>query len=221
MEPKFQSSFIPKGSFAPTTAGTSKGQRFKERNLIEFLALVVFIISIVGALGVYGYKYYLKYRIEQMGKDLEQAQATLEPETINELTRLDNRINATKELISQHRALSPLFDFLETFTPKTLRFNDFRFLKTERGLELTMKGEARGYAALAFAADTFNKSGYFTNPTFSNLNLNERGDVSFSLVAVVNPIILSYSRVIENADTPVVATSSATTASTSSPQATQ
>jgi len=212
MDPKFQSSFIPKGSFAPTSTGSPLGRKIKERSLVEFLAMVIFILSVLLAMGVYGYKYYLKYQIGKMGIDLEQAQATLQPETIHELTRLNDRINSTKELISKHRALSPLFEFFEAFTPKTLRFSDFRYLKDERGLGLSIKGEARGYAALAFAADTFNKSGYFTDSTFSDLNLNDKGDVSFSFEAIVEPDLLSYNRVVERISVPNVSTSSPQTA---------
>ncbi len=196
MEPKFQSSFIPKGSFAPTSAGVAVGKKIREKSLVEFLALVIFIISVILAVGMYGYKYYLKYRIEKMGADLEQAQAALQPETIHELTRLDNRINSTKELVTNHQALSPLFEYFQSFTPKTVRFADFRFSTTERGLGLSMRGEARGYAALAFAADTFSKSQYFIDPTFSNLNLNDKGDVNFSFEAIVDPNLLSYKGII-------------------------
>lgn len=218
MDPKFQSSFIPKGPFAPTSLGAPIGRKVKEeKTLFGFLALVIFILSILLALGMFGYKYYLKYRIDKMGDDLAEAQAALEPDTIHELTRLDNQINTTKSLISKHRAITPLFEFLQRSTPKTVRFNDFRFSTSGQGLALSMKGEARGYAALALAADVFNKSQNFTNSTFSNLNLNDKGDVNFTYDAVVDQKLLSYSNLIEGTATTSrvttersVATSSAT-----------
>lgn len=197
MEPKFQSSFIPKEPFATTSVGPTTKRKSEGGGFLGFLALVIFIISVVLALGVFGYKYYLKYRIQEMGASLEQAQTTLEPETINELTRLDGRINSTKELIAKHRVLTPLFEFLEKSTPKTTRLNFFQFSITESGLLLSLKGEARGYAALALLADGFDKSKYFRNGTFSNLNLNEKGDVSFTFEGIIDPNLLSYSRSLE------------------------
>lgn len=199
MDPKFQSSFIPKGPIASTITPTGMpvGRKVKEKSLLSFLALVIFTFSVVLAMGVFGYKFYLKYRIETMGADLERARATLQPEVIRELTRLDNRIITSRELVAEHQILSPLFEFLEISTPKTVRFNDFRYTMNEFGIELNLRGEARGYAALALQADIFEKSGYFKNAIFSNLSLNEKGDVRFSFKAIVDPSLVSYQRQIE------------------------
>ena len=222
MDPKFQSSFIPKGPISSTVtpSGVSMGRKVKEKSLLSFLALVIFTLSVVLAMGVFGYKFYLKYRIETMGADLERARTTLQPEVIRELTRLDNRIITSRELVAEHQILSPLFEFLEVSTPRTVRFNDFRYTMNEFGIELNMRGEARGYAALALQADIFDKSGYFKNAIFSNLSLNEKGDVRFSFKATVDPSLVSYQRQIEGTSQPVTlpTTSSPTTGTTTSTQ---
>ena len=173
------------------------GPKAKEKSLLAYLALVIFSISVLLALVMFGYKFYLKYSIAKMGVDLENARATLQPEIIRELTRLDNRIISSQELIAQHKILSPLFEFLEISTPKTVRFSDFRYSMTPQGLELSMTGEARGYAALALQSDIFNKSQYFKDSIFSNLKLNTKGDVIFSFRAVVDPSLVSYQREVE------------------------
>ena len=203
MDPKFQSSFIPKGpttSFAP---GAVMGQKVQEKSLLSFLAIIIFTIAILLALGVFGYKFYLKYRIDRMGTDLETARATLNQETITELTRLDNRMKSVQTLLARHHVLTPLFAFLEVSTPKTVRFNSFQYTTSERGLEISMEGEARGYAALAFLADSFSRSENFKDVIFSNLNLNEKGDVKFSFSATVDQKFLSYQREIESIGLPV------------------
>ena len=213
MEPKFQSSFIPKGPITSVAASASIPRVKKEKNLLSFLALIIFIVSVFAAVGVFGYKFYLDYRIDKMGVDLEQARTALQPEIIRELTRIDNRIISVKDLISKHYILTPLFEFLEVSTPKVVRFNDFSYTMTEQGLELQMKGEARGYAALAQQADIFQKSQHFINSTFSNINLNEKGDVNFSFTATIEPKLASYMKKIESviSSQPVpVATSTAT-----------
>jgi len=210
MEPKFQSSFIPKGPLSTTAIVSSVGHNRQEKSFFTFVATVIFIISIVAAAGMFGYKYYLKYSIEQMGIDLKKAQATLEPEKIHELTRLDSRINVTKELTSKHRVLTPLFEFLEISTPRLLRFKDFHYGITGRGLELSIKGEARGYATLALFDDILSKNQFFKDSTFSNLNLNDKGDVSFSLEAIIDPNLLSYSRAIEQIGIPTMTSQTAT-----------
>ena len=192
------------------------GRKTQEKSLFSFLAWIIFNISVVLALGMFGYKFYLKYSIDQMGVDLENARATLQSEVINELTRLDNRITSSRELILAHQSLSPLFEFLEVSTPRTVRFSDFRYSMTQQGLELSMVGEARGYAALALQAEIFDKSPYFKDSIFSDLRLNTKGDVTFSFKAIVDPSLVSYGREVERLGAPVP-TPSATSTATSTP----
>ncbi|MBI2673952.1 MAG: hypothetical protein HYX23_01575 [Candidatus Zambryskibacteria bacterium] len=221
MEPKFQSSFIPKGPVVSTMPGTPMRRRSQGKSLFYFLSIIIFSASVLSALGVFGYKFYLKYRIEQMGVDLENARMTLQPEAISELTRLDNRLLSSQKLIAQHQILSPLFKFLEASTPKTVRFNEFNYAKTSQGLELSAIGEARGYAALALQSDIFSKSQYFKNSIFSHLTLNDNGDVSFSLKTMVDPTLVSYQREVELIGVPLVAPAESTATSTNSTSSSQ
>lgn len=230
MEPKFQSSFIPKGPLVSTTnESLSGGRKHREGGLFSFISIIIFTISIILAVGMFGYKFYLKYSIERMGTALDEARAALQPEVIDELTRFDNRIISTKELISKHKLITPLFEFLEKSTPRTVRFNDFRYIVSDKGLEVQIKGEARGYAALALQADILNKSEYFKNPVFGDLSLNDRGEVVFNFTATVDENLVSYQRAIELLDSSLPASASieseqeVTTepsASTTSPQTT-
>ena len=186
---------------ASTAAGTTMPgtRKVGQKNLFSFISLLIFVASVLFAIGVFGYKFYLKYRIEQMGADLTQALTTIQPEPtiIRELIRFNYRIDSTQELISQHKIVSALFEFLEISTPRTVRFVDFRYEEGDEGLELSLRGEARGYAALALQADIFSKSEYLKNPIFSDLNLNDRGDVNFTFHAVVDPSLVSYDRVLQ------------------------
>ena len=202
MEPKFQSSFIPKGPIGSSSGVPAVGQKGKNRSILSYVAVIIFVLSVFLAAGVFGYKYYLKYSIESMGTALEEARGHLEPETISELTRINVRLVSTKELVSRHRAVTSLFEFIEMSTPKTVRFNNFSFAATDSGILLTMSGEARGYSALALAADIFNKSEAFENPVFSDLRLNPKGDVIFAFKAMVDPNLISYTRQYETAPAP-------------------
>ena len=197
MEPKFQSSFIPKGPVVSTSSGITTSRKVKEKSLLSFLATTIFTLSILLAAGMFGYGFYLKDSIDRMGVDLQNARATIQPENIAVLTRFHDLITSTRELISRHQVPTALFEFLETSTSRLVRFNDFQYLVTEQELELSMKGEARSYAALAQQADVFYKSGYFKDPVFSDLVLNERGDVLFAFRATVDQGLVSYSREVE------------------------
>lgn len=169
---------------------------------------------------MFGYKYYLGYSIERMTASLEEARRTLEPSVIAELTSLDRRIISTKELVSSHKILSPLLEFLEDSTPLDVRFRDFSYSSVDGNLEIRLKGEARSYAVLALQADIFSRSDNFKNPIFSDLTLNDRGEVLFSFQATVDPRLLSYERGLEIQEaqpTPILETSEPEGEASSSP----
>jgi len=97
-----------------------------------------------------------------------------------------------------------LFEFLEASTVKSVRFTDFSysFNDNNKNFNLSMNGEARGYASLALQADIFSESGNFTDLTFSNLTLDDRGNVQFSINAVIDPTLVSYKKLVEDIGVP-------------------
>lgn len=202
MPPKFQSSFIPKGPISAPMQASQGAVRRRPRDIVSMVAVFVFSLSVLSALGVFLYVGFLNYRVKSMTAELDRARAALSPETVNELVRLDDRIVSTGELIRRHRVLSPLFNLLESSTPRTVRFTEFDYRVMEDGPKLSLKGEAAGYAALALQADIFNKSPYLKNPVFSDLTLDERGNVVFVMTAALSPELLSYEREVNALYTP-------------------
>ena len=219
---KFESSFIPKN---PTSAAAASSygsnplayDKKSEHTILGFIATILFIISVAAAAGIFGYKFYLNYSIENMTTELEAGRAALEEETVAEILRLNNRFLAADKLINRHLVLSPLFRFLEGATVRTVRFTDLFFSSVEKGLKLNLKGEARSYAALALQAELLNKSDFFEGPVFSDLRLDESGNVNFSFAASVNPATLSYKKEVERL-TPVALPPAATTTATTTPR---
>ncbi len=193
MEPKFQSSFIPKGPLA--TSGTAtKVSRQSDKSLLATLAVFVFIFSILLSLGGAGYEWYLKNSLVKMSGSLEEAEASLDPDTINEISNLDQRIISTKRIVDSHKIISPFFTYLEASTVSLVRFTDFRYESVNGELSLSMRGESKGYLALALQSQILNTSGYLKDVIFGDLSLNEKGDVSFSFKAKLDPSIISYNR---------------------------
>lgn len=195
MEPKFQSSFIPKGPVA--SSGNPAPDRSRGKNLLGLIASVIFVLAVVLSLGVFGYNSYLSYRISQTGGEIETARAQVDSDAIHELIRLESRISSTETLLDSHIVLSPLFDFLEDSTLQSVRFLEFDYNNTNEGMQLVIAGEARGYSAVALQSEEFTDSQYFKNLVFSDLRLNEAGNVAFSLRTDIDPSMLSFSRIVE------------------------
>ena len=211
MPPKFQSSFIPKANMIPE----AKPAR-RRIDLLSFFTKLVFALAILSALGVIGYRYYLTYSIGRMGQELESIRQSIAPQAVSELLDLDNRIVTTQNLLRGHKALSPVFAFLEQNTPKTVRLTDFTYTQDNKGLEVEMRGEARSFSALALESEAIHKSKDFQNPVFSDIRLDQKGNVVFSMRANLSPDFISYQKMIAQLSAKKATTTPAVTATSTS-----
>ena len=108
---------------------------------------------------------------------------------------LDKRINASNQILSKHIAISPIFQALQEITMKSVRFTkfdyDFSGDKNSR-INVKMSGVTLGYSHLALQSDLFAQNKNFIDPVFSNLALNESGNVIFDLNFSVDPSFVDY-----------------------------
>ena len=129
-----------------------------------------------------------------MAPSAAKARAAFEPEFIDELRRLDKRIEHSKNIISRHLALSSFFDVLEKATLENVQFKSIRLSANPQGssLDLSLAGLARSYASVALQSDAFGKTEGVKNPIFSQLDLGLAGDISFSVTAILDPEVFKY-----------------------------
>src|SRR3989344_5195340 len=120
MDKDFQTSFIPKKPLAE-----EKITRRKPASLVYFVAVALFIVSILSAGGVYFYKVTLESSIKNMDSSLTKARSSFEPSFLDNVQNLDRRINSAREILSQHVMVSPIFEALQTLTLRTVRFTKF------------------------------------------------------------------------------------------------
>lgn len=191
MEPKFQSSFIPKGPMA--TAGTAtKISRESHRSLLGTLASIVFALTLIAGGGIFGYEFYLNHNIDTMKVELTKARDALDPESINQIANLNERIIAARSLVQAHVAITPLFKFLEANTLKSVRYTNFDFQSDDTGAHIDLHGQARGYSTLALQSQYFLASDMLSHVSFSDLDLDDHGNVTFSFKSDINPTSLLF-----------------------------
>ena len=188
MEPNFQTSFIPKKPMLE--------QRVVEKksiNILLIVAIFIFLTVIVASGGLYFYKTTLTQNLKRMGSDLDLAKNRFESAKIGELKLLDKRLNAANEILGKHISISPIFELLEGITMKTVRYNNFGYsLDGKGGIAVSMSGQAIGYRSIALQADLFSKNKNIIDPLFSNLSLDEKGNVLFNLTFSVNSNFVNY-----------------------------
>ena len=191
MEPKFQKSFIPKESLAGSVTKVRRVGGVV--GIMTLLSLVIFIISIALSGGVFLYQQYLQRSIENKKDSIDRARAAFEPSLIRDLSRLDARIESAKEILSTHLAPSTVFSLLEDLTLQNVRFTNFSYEATDGGIgKLKLRGIARSFNAIAQQSNLIGASIVVHDPIFSNLGLDDKGNVTFDFTATVDARLLSY-----------------------------
>lgn len=185
MQERVTTSFIPKESLT-TQRGPLRGPRGTPLGLINLVAGVILVVALIASGGVFLFKQYTLASISSKQDSLARQRAAFEPATIQELSRIDKRLTAAEELLKKHVALSLLFTDLESRTVANVRFNDFSYEPaTEGRIKVLLRGTARSFNAVALQADNFSKSVLIQDPIFSNVNLDQSGNVIFNFEAVV------------------------------------
>ena len=168
--------------------------RHARTSVFFLLCAVVFAVSLLAAGGAFAYQKILANRLTKMNNDLIAARAAFEPAFIEELQRMDIRIETAKTVLAGHRAISPLFSLLEKETLATVRFTKFSFSEdpNEGGVRISLSGEAAGFNSIALQSDVIAKNGNLLIPIFSDFDVDKSGVVHFSFAAIVAPEFVLY-----------------------------
>lgn len=197
MDPQVGASFIPKKPLV----GESR-RRSGMFGLVMFVSIMVFIISLVAAGATVLYVQYLKGALVSKSESLTRSQEAIGPAAIQDLIRLDDRINQSKALLSKHVAISAIFDFLSAQTLEKVQFTDFEYAAGEKGVAtIRLSGVADSFSTIALQSDQFGASKTLKDVIFSNIVIAESGSVSFSVSAGVDPTLTLYSTKAVQGDT--------------------
>ena len=194
MDQNFQTSFIPKKPIIKESAISSRPV-----GILFIASLFILFTVLLATGGLYFYKGVVKKSIADKEKTLNLAKERFEPSKITELQVLDKRLRASSEILEKHIAITPVFEALEQLTMKTVRFTKFSYELSEdnAAINVKMSGQAIGYRSVALQSDLFAKNKNLIDPIFSNLTLDNSGNVLFDLEFSVDPSFVNYKRTLQ------------------------
>jgi len=195
MEQDFQTSFIPKKPIIASRAVTPR-----PINFLTIIAFFIFLAMLLATGILFFYKGITVKNIAKMENDLNLAKNRFEPSKITQLQVLDKRLSASSEVLSKHVAISPIFKALELITMKTVRYTKFGYEfgpETNYKIMVKMNGLAVGYRSVALQSDLFTKNTLLIDPVFSNLSLDDKGNVLFDLDFSVDPSLVDYKQMLK------------------------
>lgn len=211
MEPKFQTSFIPK----KPTAGVSISGSINNKQLQKtkspiasmFMAIsVLFFILSVGAVGgTYFWRDYLQSANQKYKNELASKEKTFNVDLIERLKRIDLQVDSAKNVLNNHVALSGIFDVIKDMTVEDVRFVSMDLKNSGGGgaLSLSLQGLGKNMPTVAFQSDIlgqlsdYNLAGVVRSAAVSSPTITETGSVSFGLTAELDASKFFYSRSIE------------------------
>jgi hypothetical protein len=198
MEPKFQTSFIPKNPISSSSSMPSINAR-TSFGIISVLGTVLFILSLVVAGGLFAYEQIVQGQMAESVKALDLAKSEFDQKTLNQLITAGAQITTAKKLLTQHIMASNIFAILQQNVLPQVSFTTFDFSRsTDGGVKMSVSGEAISYGVLRQQSQIFSGVNYFKNPSFSDLNLTTKGLISIRFETDVDPSIISYKKSISN-----------------------
>jgi len=195
MEPRFQTSFIPKAPVISTASSISE-KKSGRANLLSIAATILFLAAIAAAAGLYFYQNLVEGQIAVADKSLSDARSAFEPDKISQLVDANSKIQAVKVLLGRHVAVSPILDLIGSLTVKNVTFSNFVFVPKDGVPTVSMDVEALSYNALANEQQFFSQAGSIKTSAFSNFSLADNGDVKANFFATLDPSITSYKNLI-------------------------
>lgn len=195
-----QTSFIPKRTLDTQT----RIERADTVSIFTVLSTLVFFISILAAGGIFFWKQTLTNQVAEVESLLVREQQSFDAQGIADLTQLDRRLTASAQLLDSRLYTSKIFQLLDSNTIQTVRFSKFSVdpsLVDKTKLKIMVSGQAKDYASVALQSDVFSKlSQSILEYEFSNLTLDQAGNVLFDMSATVDKNIVFFDAQTEQVD---------------------
>jgi hypothetical protein len=204
MEPKFQTSFIPKQSLAAATPSVAPHRRGRQAfGIGTVVSVTLFIIVVSASALLFLYQHYLQSAIASNQDSLSRARDAFEPALITELERLDQRINGAEQVLNQHIAPSSLFALLSSIALQNVQFTDYTYTAGSAGsalIHIELSGKTDSFKTLALQSDLVRTDQSLKNASISGVGLDTTsGDVVFRLSADVDPRLINYDAQVQQA----------------------
>ncbi|HEY9583934.1 MAG TPA: hypothetical protein VJI66_03170 [Candidatus Paceibacterota bacterium] len=206
MDTKFQTSFIPK---KPLLADQTPRKHRGGMSVFMFVSVMIFIFSIAGSVYSVFWKKVLLTSQDNYRVELKKAEERFNSSLIEELRRVNTKLDLTKSLLKNHLAVSEVFSIISGLTIEGVRFTSFDFSEpADSGvIKVSMRGVGNSFSAIAFQSDVFGQSEKYgtnkvvKNPVLSDLVLDQKGDVTFTFIASIEPSTISYEKTLVESTT--------------------
>lgn len=198
MEQTFQTtSFIPKKSLIEPKKPKGSGV-----GIVTFLAIIILVGTIIASVLAYVYSGKLKTDVETKKNSLVKAQGAFEPTIIENLKRLDKRIEVANQVLDNHITVSPIIvNVLNANTLRKVQYTKFSHILNGEGksakIQVKLSGKAESLPYVALQSKKLSEVRYVGNPIFSDIVTAKDNTVTFNLVFDIKPDLIIFSNLVD------------------------
>jgi hypothetical protein len=186
----------PAASFG-TASTASIAVRAKEggKSIVQLILIAAFGISVLIALGLFIYSYYLSSQIESKKATLSSSEQRLGNIPLKDMRALSNRIKVVNQLVNEHPSVNTAFRIVEDSVENSVTYNrfDLHYSAAAKSYALIIGGLAPSYKAVAQQIDTLARDpykAYVGTVTVEGLQPDPNGKIGFSLSMPIKVTLL-------------------------------
>jgi len=206
-----RSSFIPKQVAQSATPGRVKKRRVF--NNISFFGSLFLGVSLVLALGTFGYKYYIGTTLDGAREMLATERGRFSEADFNVVYALNRHLDAAGYLLERHSAPSKVFAALEESTKASVQYTAFELRRTAVGdITITLDGATDDFAKILLQNLQYREDDILMHSSVTGISLGgdegeeivtSSGEVSFKVSADVSASDIGYTVPVA-APTPII-----------------
>lgn len=194
---KSQSSFIPESDSLTSPEGG--GRRPRGGNALVLISLGLLIVTVLAAGGLFVYKNSLSTTLADRQQELQDRRSAFDPALIDELDKTATRVETAQSLVDNHLAFTPIFSIIESASLTSVQFSSMEVAYNDvggnnpansdsqpsGGVTVNLTGTGPGYATIALQSSELADHDKIQDPILSGFELNDEGDVEFSVEFMV------------------------------------
>jgi hypothetical protein len=156
------------------------GSAKKGLGILTFVAFLFLVIVGIAYGGVHYYKQNAINALDGLTRELSQLEEDLDPEIIEEITRVDRGLTTARALLARHVYTSNVFDILEQNTVEDIYFSAFNLTYSAGGVA-NLTGIAPGYVLLHRQLEQFRSVPLIRDVTLESIQLMDENDIGFAI----------------------------------------
>lgn len=185
-----KATFIPRKNVTDASVGSSN-----QVSTLGLVAIALFIVTAIGAGGIFGYTRLIDKQINERQEALNKAEQEIRSPAVQELKTEAARLEIVEERLNGHLMASVLFKKIGDITLKNIRWKNLRFDNKQGEVTISLDGESRTLASVALQADKLVSDPFFVNPQVSNVTIGKDNKSTFVFRAQIKSGELNFAAI--------------------------